>query len=311
MTTEVKGESAPKPTIWAKGFGLIWTAIALLTVFTYWQGPLFLNLASSFRVQLLLALSLATLPVLFLFPGKRRLLFLGVPAVIAFTNLSYYIPLENPPGQEIRVTMANIYSGNRDLSVLRAWLEKHPADVLGILEVAPHHLPLLEEFGYDFVLAESATSYFGIALLSKTTPLNYQVLERESPFPSILAVYEDYQVIVTHPVPPLTKQTRLVGDEQLMRLSEFVKASEKPTIFMGDFNATDWDRRCEPLKEAGLRNTRQGFGILPTWPTHRPLMLIPIDHIYIPEPWGVTECEVGPNIGSDHYPIRSTVIKPG
>lgn len=292
----------------AKFFGLLWVGTALLTVFTYWQGPLFLNLASSFRVQLLLALIFVSLPPIIFFPGRRKLMFLAVPAVISTTFLSHFIPQELGNGPEMSVAVANVYSGNRDLSKLKAWIDKDQPEVLGVLEVAPHHLDSLESLGYAFAVADPRSNNFGLALLSKETPSGYEVLERDTPFPSILAEYSTYRVLLTHPVPPLSGEARVTGDEQIERLSKLVSSSDKPTIVLGDLNATDWDRRVEPLKQSGLKNARQGFGILPTWPTDKAFMQIPIDHIYIPEYWAAKECETGPDIGSDHYPLRAVVI---
>ena len=42
-------------------------------------------------VQLLIALICFSIPPLFLFPGRRRLMFLAVPLVISTTFASYYI----------------------------------------------------------------------------------------------------------------------------------------------------------------------------------------------------------------------------
>ena len=54
---------------------------------------------------------------------------------------------------------------------------------------------------------------------------------------------------------------------------------------------------------SGLNNARQGFGILPTWPTYMPFLMIPIDHILISEHFVINDFKVGNNIGSDHLPL--------
>jgi len=126
----------------------------------------------------------------------------------------------------------------------------------------------------------------------------------------ILAEFEDFQVLLAHPAPPLNNSARQVGDQLVAECAALVEASKKPTVVMGDLNATGWDLRVLPLKEAGLKDARSGFGILPTWPTHNSLMLIPIDHIFVPESWEVAECLRGPDIGSDHFPLKATLLHP-
>lgn len=294
----------------ARLFGTAWAAVALLTIFTYWQQPAFLNLASSFRVQLLVLLALLSLPSTVLFKGPRRFLFLAVTLLISSTFLRYFIPSNAPSGVETAIAVANVYSGNRDLSRLKSWQQSRPVDILGVLEVSEHHVPLLRTFGLPHAVFEPRNSNFGVALLSKLPPLRSLVLDRETAFPSILVEYETYFVLLIHPVPPVSSEAREIGDGQVQRFAALLATLAKPCIVMGDINATDWDRRMEPLKEAGLRDCREGFGILSTWPTQRWWMRIPIDHVLVPEDWAVKACERGPDIGSDHYPLRAVVCAP-
>lgn len=303
-----KTEETPQPiSLPARLSGLAWAATALLTIFTYWQQPTLLNLASSFRVQLLVSLALLSLPPTVFFKGPRRFLFLGVTLLISSTFLRYFAPTETPRGKETAIAVANVYSGNRDLTRLKSWEESRPVDILGLLEVTGHHLSLLQGFGFPHAVFEPRENNFGIALLSRRPPLRTLVLDPETPFPSILAEFEEHFVLLTHPMPPVNVEAREVGDAQVQRLAGLLSTLPKPCVVMGDLNATDWDRRLEPLKDAGLRDSREGFGILATWPTDRWWMRIPIDHILVPENWTVKSCERGPDIGSDHYPLRAVV----
>ena len=72
------------------------------------------------------------------------------------------------------------------------------------------------------------------------------------------------------------------------------------------------------VKKTGLRNARQGFGILPTWPTEakfspiKPplswLILIPIDHFLISPEIKVLDIRTGANVGSDHLPLIADLV---
>lgn len=305
---EESGERPPELSVWARIWGSLWALVALVTVFTFWQAPYYLTLMSAFRFQLFLVLMCVSVPPLFVFPGKRKLLFLTVPLMIGLTFASY-LPVGGAPAGEgaVRLALGNVWSGNRDLGKFRTWLEERPCDVVGVLEVAPHHSDALGEMGFPYVVSRPRQSNFGIALLSKEEPLKTTVLGEESPLPSILAEFETYQVLVTHPPPPINTELREIGDQQIEGLLKYLEGSTKPTVFMGDLNATGWDLRVLPLKEAGYKDARRGHGMLWTWPVGRVLMSVPIDHIFVPDSWTVNECEVGPAFGSDHLPIRAVL----
>jgi endonuclease/exonuclease/phosphatase family metal-dependent hydrolase len=75
-------------------------------------------------------------------------------------------------------------------------------------------------------------------------------------------------------------------------------------IVMGDLNMSMWSPYYRKfIDRAKLRNTRQGFGIQPSWPTNLPLLQIPIDHCSITSKLKVSNNRIGKDIGSDHYPL--------
>ena len=73
---------------------------------------------------------------------------------------------------------------------------------------------------------------------------------------------------------------------------------------MGDLNVSPWSAEFRQLlKDSQLRDSTKGFGLQPTWPTHVRLMQIPIDHLLYSSDIKIIDRRVGPNIGSDHYPL--------
>ena len=267
MEKNITPDEAPPPlSVWAKIWGTMWAAVALLTIFTFWQEPFYLTLVSAFRFQLLLGLCLLSLPCLLIFPGKRKLLFVAVPLMIAGSFAGYLIPARSHAGVglPVSVVMANVYSGNLDLTRLQSWISPDKPDLLGVLEVSPGHQPTLESLGYEHSTVIPRTNNFGLALLSKEKPLNTRILGEESPCPSVLADFESYRVLLMHPPPPVSSELRDIGDQQVELLLQTLGSSEKPTVVMGDFNATGWDLRLLPLKAAGLRDARAALSALTT-----------------------------------------------
>ena len=292
----------------------LWGVTALLTTFSFWQRPYLLVLVSPFRVQLTLALLLLGIPLCLLVRRANRWVFLALPLVVGTTFLPYLrsagdVPtaLASPP---LSIALANIYSGNTDLSRLTAWVEQEKPEVLVLLEVTENHRAQIEALPYAFKLIHPQQSNFGIALLSQVAPTEAEVLEGDSPFPSILAAWPDHRILATHPIPPISPTARQIGDSQLQRLADGLVKQETPLLVVGDLNATGWDARLEPFKVAGLKDSRIGHGILATWPVGKPFMAIPLDHILLPKTWQSQKCALGPDIGSDHYPLVAQVAGP-
>ena len=84
------------------------------------------------------------------------------------------------------------------------------------------------------------------------------------------------------------------------------------TIIAGDLNITRWSPWFEVLTGAGgLRDGQEGFGLQTTWPSRMGRWFgIAIDHTLVSSSIRVVNRTVGPNLGSDHYPVVTTVEFP-
>jgi endonuclease/exonuclease/phosphatase (EEP) superfamily protein YafD len=79
-----------------------------------------------------------------------------------------------------------------------------------------------------------------------------------------------------------------------------------PNICIGDLNTTMWSRYFRDfVEQSGLASVREGFGVLPTWPTFMGpnWMMLPIDHCLVSADIRVVTASVGDRIGSDHLPL--------
>ena len=80
----------------------------------------------------------------------------------------------------------------------------------------------------------------------------------------------------------------------------------KTKIVMGDFNVTPYSYYFSQLKKTiGLKNTMAGFGFQNSWPSLSPLDIfrIPIDHVFVSKNIQVVDRRIGPDLGSDHFPV--------
>lgn len=291
--------------------GALWALVALGTLVTFWQAPYFFTLASPFRLHLVLALLVLGLPLALLYPNPRRWVFLALPLVVGATFLPYVLPtsasLSSPEDPQLRVAVANIHAGNSDLSNFSDWLDKERPDILAVMEVTPGHQAQIEQLPFAHKTILPRKGAFGMALLSQHDPDEVKILDEETPFPSILASWPEFRLLAVHPIPPISREARVIGDQQLARLIETLDDGSKPLMVVGDLNAVGWDLRLLPLRQARFVEARKGHGYLPTWPAHLPVLGIPIDHIFLPQSWVSLDCRRGPDIGSDHYPLTADV----
>lgn len=83
---------------------------------------------------------------------------------------------------------------------------------------------------------------------------------------------------------------------------------DEHVIVMGDFNATKWSPVVELFRrQARLRDSLDGFGIQPSWPTSNPFFLVPIDNAYLSDELVTTDRSTGPSFGSLHRSLNVTV----
>ncbi|MBI4341783.1 MAG: endonuclease/exonuclease/phosphatase family protein [Candidatus Omnitrophica bacterium] len=194
-------------------------------------------------------------------------------------------------------TLQAIHDADPDLIVLmevsRTWME-----ALRPLQARyPHGSHLILERG------------FGIALFSRV-PLTRVEIRSVGPadLPSVIAhlVVEGHPLtlIGTHPLAPQSAQFTRLRDEQMLELARLAASQADAVMLAGDFNTTSWSTAfAEVLKVSGLRDSRLGFGLQPTWPAWLAPLRIPIDHALVSPQLIVRRRRVGPHVGSDHLPV--------
>jgi len=213
--------------------------------------------------------------------------------------------------QELVVVSMNLFSGNRDIEAVTAYLESHDADIVAVQELSlwwEHQLKLLsQEYPHQQLIAREGN--FGIGLLSRFPLSDVETHWLSENNPAITATVDvngaSLTVIVAHPFPPMGREATDLRNRQFLRLAEVVNERSGSCIVVGDFNTTSWSTSFTDLIGATrLRDSRNGFGIQPTWPVGRTILRIPIDHALVSDDIDVLSRTVGPDVGSDHFPIE-------
>ena len=281
-----------------------------------------LELTSHFKVQYLTAACLCVLA----FALARRWRWAAAAACIAALNAAYVVPYYFPAPRSsggvarrtrVKVLLANVNAANADYERLLALARATSPDVVVVQEATEGWARAFEEISPDFphshVVARPDT--FGIAVYSRL-PLRdaKTVALGGAQIPSVTVMVEaggaSFSLVTAHTYPPLAGLFE-GRNEQLAQLAVLASGSARPVVLVGDLNASPWSPHfAKLLRETGLRDARRGFGVLPTWPTYRRIMSVPIDHCLVSPEVTIISVETGTEIGSDHLPLVVTLEVP-
>jgi len=301
-----------------------WIALALCVGVALWTGARFLGrwhwifeLTTHFVVQATIA-ALVVASLLFV-RRHGRLAF--VTMGLALVNASEWVPFHfahaasgltsEPPGaaESLVVVSANVLSSNHRSAGLDVWLAD--ADVAFVSEVDPWWDQQLASWKGDWPhqLRHPRRDNFGLALLSRHPIVASELFELEGEIPAIEARIRtpqgEWTIVGLHPFPPAGRTYSTHRDRQLSSAALRIAALPKPRVVLGDLNTTSSSPVFgDFMDRTGLADSRLGFGWQPTWPAGSRVLRIPIDHVLVEPELVVVDREVGPDIGSDHLPVR-------
>ncbi|MBC8011908.1 MAG: endonuclease/exonuclease/phosphatase family protein [Burkholderiales bacterium] len=296
------------------------TALALpacaLTTVAYFVGePVLFAQISPFRVQY--ATILAAHAVFCL--ALRRPRWAGVFLVFcAFNLFAVLLPAitsqsvalqETTADPPLKIILANVLTSNPDPAPLLALISAENPDLVALLEVNGRwanqlSAALLAE--YPHTLLHPREDNFGLAVFSRRPLADTGAPRFADPeLPSLEFTADGIRILVTHPVPPGSASTTALRNDHLDRLAAWPPSASTPALILGDLNATPW---CPPLRRllatARLRPTTGNPGfVASTWPAAVPFLRIPLDHALLNPAVACTALRVGPDIGSDHFPL--------
>jgi endonuclease/exonuclease/phosphatase (EEP) superfamily protein YafD len=243
--------------------------------------------------------------------GGRRWLLLGPLAALPLFTASRMLPASTGDGPSLVIVAANVNLANRDPAPLAAWLRAQPADVVMLSELTPAYADGIAKALADVYPHRALApdpSAFGIGLLSRHPLARIERRDSVDGIPSLGAdITLDgaaVRVVAVHPMPPMAPHWHDERDRLLRMLAGGAAAT--PMVVAGDLNATPWSTALAGTARNGLF---RATGSAPTWPGRH--IGIPIDHVLASTHWRRGEIARGPDIGSDHVPIRATLQRSG
>ena len=280
-------------------------ARAMATVFLFWHyvflsvvlvcvaGFIFLARLRAYTVALLLGFSL-----LYLAPAVSDLV---------ANSLAH----KETPSVRLKVVTYNWLGGNRDRSSIYAWLAQEAPDVIAIEEFDPKDKTALQ--GLSGIYAFRRLGPGDIAIFSK-----YPLVKVRSGGGS----YRGYSLVraITPQGPfdiygvhsPTLRDTPLLlqRNSYLASLALFLDQAGPNSIVLGDFNTTRWDPYFTRVRQKGaLHEDPRIFPLLTRVAVRRkaPDIGSPIDHILAGRGGEISNCALGPLMGSDHRPLMCQI----
>ncbi len=210
----------------------------------------------------------------------------------------------------LRVLGVNVLTQNSKHRPILEYALSSGADIIGIQEVNHRWVeqlaPLEEKYPYSLKVPRSDN--FGIALYSRLPVDNLRIeyllpYNLESIAGTVQLGGRAIHVRVIHVLPPISAANTVARNTQLDTIGDWAR-DNAPCIVFGDFNTAMWSPVYrDMIRQGRLTNARRRHGILGTWPAELYPLSIPIDHCLLSPELTAINCQRGPNIGSDHFPL--------
>jgi len=218
------------------------------------------------------------------------------------------------PARRIALVIANVLQDNRNAERLLRAVRATDASVVLCLETDAWWCAQLDALRatHPYTLRHPLPNTYGMALHSRW-PLEdaHVAFLVQDDVPSVHATLRlpsgvRVRLHGLHPRPPVPTESdsSVHRDAELVVVGKQVQDDEGPVIVCGDLNDVAWSRTTRLFQKlSGLLDPRKGRGFFGTFPARRPLLRVPLDHVFHSPDFRLVEMRLLPDVGSDHLPV--------
>lgn len=217
-------------------------------------------------------------------------------------------------GRTISILAANVLTPNRRTELLCRQIDQYRPDIVLTLESDAWWETQLAhlETDYGWTVKVPLDNLYGMHLYSRLPLRNAQVLYRvRDDIPSIHAEVclpggDWIHIFCLHPMPPSPTEsdTATERDGELLLVGREIAAHDYSCLVFGDLNDVAWSHTSRLFRRiSGLLDPRIGRGFYNTFHAGWWFLRWPLDHIYHSNDFMVSDLQVLPHIGSDHFPV--------
>lgn len=291
------------------GFPVLFVTLAM-----FGKLALICELCTHFFIEYFFAFLIAVVLFLLLRRWREAAFFSVFLLICVFQLLPFYIPYRSGAAIDaplLSIVQVNVNTINKKYDAVADYVLSTKADVAAFEETSQEwidHLKTRLDSTYPHSMYVARNDNFGIALFSKYPFVSQSIHYFGVDLPSTVAKLDvdgkQVTLIGTHTVPPLLEGHLNFRTRELEAIVAKRNEFGERYVLHGDLNCTSWSPYfTDVLKGLSLYDSRLGFGVQPSWPTYAVLLRAPIDHVLVNDAFVVLDRKLGPNVGSDHFPV--------
>ncbi|MBI4577948.1 MAG: endonuclease/exonuclease/phosphatase family protein [Planctomycetes bacterium] len=236
----------------------------------------------------------------------------------ALANVAYLAPYLPPSGAQahaglprLRLLSCNVYVANATPRRVVDLIEREDPDVVVLLEPLQSWEERLRPITsrYPAVAMDLRDDCFGLYAATRLPGFHAELRSAERQGLPVVTLRGRWQgraltVHAVHAPPPSSAGHLELRNETYRTLARWAREDAGDTVVAGDLNAAPWSPDLgRLLRDSGLRDTRRGRGIFPTWPVGFLPLALPLDYCLLGSGLAAASFRVLEDVGSDHYPI--------
>lgn len=226
--------------------------------------------------------------------------------ILPLYSFDHYFGEKNQ--QVLKLISMNVNFRNKNSKPILDFINKSNADVVAVQEATQFWLSEFDSVKseYPYRKYQENRNHHGLVILSRTPFKQIASSNFEVPFINATLIFDGkpISIVTIHFFTP-TKEWRFRNRNlEFKELGSIINSNQNSVIVAGDFNASTWSPFYQDfISETHLNDARAGFGVIPTFPTNLPFIMIPIDQCLVSSDLEILNFHSGPNIGSDHLPV--------
>lgn len=226
------------------------------------------------------------------------------------------MPMANPV--QVKIMVSNVLTPNNNTQALVNLVQQKQPDILITLESDQKWEDALSviEPDYPYSVKVPLDNLYGMHLYSKLElidpEIKYLLIDD---IPSIhtqvrLTNGEVIWLYCLHPMPPSPTEAdkSTTRDAELLMVGRHINEHNQTAILAGDLNDVAWSKTTLMFQRiSGLLDPRIGRFFINTFHVKYPILRWALDHIFHSPCFTLVDIERLPSIGSDHFPVMTTL----
>jgi len=226
------------------------------------------------------------------------------------------MPMANPV--QVKLMVSNVLTPNNNTQALVNLVQQKQPDILITLESDQKWEDVLSviEPDYPYSVKVPLDNLYGMHLYSKLElidpEIKYLLIDD---IPSIhtqvrLTNGEVIWLYCLHPMPPSPTEAdkSTTRDAELLMVGRHINENNQTAILAGDLNDVAWSKTTLMFQRiSGLLDPRIGRFFINTFHVKYPILRWALDHIFHSPCFTLVDIERLPSIGSDHFPVMTTL----